>query len=311
MSFFARNILMIMFAVRPILVLADNGLMVAGPNFAVPATQQIRFVALSKIDPKLYQHPLIPKEIDLRKFQSKVKLQGARGACTYFVITSLVESLIKKQTGIEVDLSEEYLAWSAKTKLKLRPLEEDSSVVVNALAIQETGFMYEDELPYQQSWFDEGLPCAGKKGSAKIDPVCYSHSGPKPDQAKNIKRGNFVEFRDIGSSSLEVVKEIASLRVPVTVSILAHQEMWDASRKSGNLFLTESAKKACGLNPKLCTGHAALIIGYNLKRKVFYLKNSWGESWGDKGYGTIPFEYLDQMSDRRFLVGKVVGAIKL
>lgn len=311
MSLFAGNILMVTLVAMPLLALAGNELVIIGKTFSVPATQQIQFVPLRKIDPKLYQDPSIPKEVNLREFQSKVKLQGARGACTYFVITSLIESLIKKETGIEVDLSEEYLAWSAKTKLKLRSLEEDSSVAVNALATQETGFMYEHNLPYQQSWFDEGLPCAGKRESTKIDPLCYSHSGPEPEQTTSIRSGKVFEFHDIGSSSLEVVKEIAKLRVPVTVSILAHPRTWDDSKKSGDLFLTELAKKHCGLNPKVCSGHAALIIGYSLKRRVFYFKNSWGERWGDKGYGTIPFDYLDQMSDRRFLIGKVVGPIKL
>ena len=109
---------------------ADTTLIVDGRNFKVPATQEIRFVAPKKFDSAEFKK--IPDKIDLRSIQSSVKSQGKRGACTYFVITSLVESLIKKSTGREIDISEEYLAWSAKTKKKLRTNEEDSSVAVNA-----------------------------------------------------------------------------------------------------------------------------------------------------------------------------------
>jgi hypothetical protein len=57
----------------------------------------------------------------------------------------------------------------------MRSDEEDSSVAVNAIAIQDHGFMLEEDLTYQQSWFDVGFPCEGKKGAANIDPICYSH----------------------------------------------------------------------------------------------------------------------------------------
>jgi len=37
-------------------------------------------------------------------------------------------------------------------------------------------------------------------------------------------------------------------------------------------------------------GHAILLIGYNENYLIF--QNSWGENWGDKGYGYISKEYL-------------------
>src|SRR5271165_4875761 len=73
------------------------GSLVHGRNFSVPATQQIKFVPLRKIDPTLYLDKRLPRQLDLRAEQSSVKRQGQRGACTYFAITGLIEGIIKKE----------------------------------------------------------------------------------------------------------------------------------------------------------------------------------------------------------------------
>jgi len=39
-------------------------------------------------------------------------------------------------------------------------------------------------------------------------------------------------------------------------------------------------------------GHAVLIVGYNNTKKQWIFRNSWGPSWGSKGYGFLPFNYL-------------------
>lgn len=37
--------------------------------------------------------------------------------------------------------------------------------------------------------------------------------------------------------------------------------------------------------------HAVSVVGYN--KKGFVFKNSWGEEWGDKGYGVFPYKKWD------------------
>jgi len=46
-------------------------------------------------------------------------------------------------------------------------------------------------------------------------------------------------------------------------------------------------------NEKLLGGHALLCVGYDLGTRRFKFRNSWGTSWGNGGYGTIPMEYLE------------------
>lgn len=42
-------------------------------------------------------------------------------------------------------------------------------------------------------------------------------------------------------------------------------------------------------------GHLILLCGYDLHKEVIYFKNSWGEKWGNEGYGEIPLEKIDDL----------------
>jgi len=39
-------------------------------------------------------------------------------------------------------------------------------------------------------------------------------------------------------------------------------------------------------------GHAVLAVGYDDSQNWFIVRNSWGTSWGMKGYFTLPYSYL-------------------
>ncbi len=45
-----------------------------------------------------------------------------------------------------------------------------------------------------------------------------------------------------------------------------------------------------GPSEKMTGGHAVLAVGYNANSVRF--RNSWGQHWGDRGYGTLPWDYL-------------------
>jgi len=55
--------------------------------------------------------------------------------------------------------------------------------------------------------------------------------------------------------------------------------------KTGIVPLPENTERMLG-------GHAIVLVGYDNEKKLFIFRNSWGEQWGDKGYGYLPFEYV-------------------
>lgn len=57
-------------------------------------------------------------------------------------------------------------------------------------------------------------------------------------------------------------------------------------------------------NEKILGGHAVAVVGFDDSKKVFIVRNSWGETWGDKGYFYMPYEFIvnpDMASDFWFV----------
>jgi C1A family cysteine protease len=63
--------------------------------------------------------------------------------------------------------------------------------------------------------------------------------------------------------------------------------------KTGNMPIPLPTEKCLG-------GHAVAAVGFDDTRKVFIVRNSWGVSWGDKGYFYMPYAFItnpDMASD--------------
>jgi C1A family cysteine protease len=51
-----------------------------------------------------------------------------------------------------------------------------------------------------------------------------------------------------------------------------------------------------GSDETLLGGHAVLAVGYDDDGERFRVRNSWGSSWGQEGYFTMPYDYLTDRS---------------
>ena len=43
---------------------------------------------------------------------------------------------------------------------------------------------------------------------------------------------------------------------------------------------------------KVLGGHAVMAVGYDDAQQRIIVRNSWGTSWGQQGYFTMPYAYL-------------------
>ena len=61
-------------------------------------------------------------------------------------------------------------------------------------------------------------------------------------------------------------------------------------------------------NESFLGGHAVLLVGYDDNNEHFILRNSWGEHWGEKGYGYIPYDYIlnENLSSDFWIIEKII-----
>lgn len=73
---------------------------------------------------------------------------------------------------------------------------------------------------------------------------------------------------------------------PFVIGIMVHSSMFDRKTlETGEVMDPRPGETKLG-------GHAICIVGYDLGKRRYKFRNSWGPEWGQKGYGTISFEYL-------------------
>ncbi len=49
-------------------------------------------------------------------------------------------------------------------------------------------------------------------------------------------------------------------------------------------------------------GHAMVLVGYSEQRQAFKVMNSWGDGWGDHGFGWVSYRAFSKFVDRAFVV---------
>jgi C1A family cysteine protease len=58
-------------------------------------------------------------------------------------------------------------------------------------------------------------------------------------------------------------------------------------------------------------GHSIVIVGYDDETNNYIFINSWGKSWGNNGFGYIPYDYIEnqELADEFFILTKITNPI--
>lgn len=220
---------------------------------------------------------------DLTNRMTPTKMQGSRNTCSAFASTAVMEFLIKDQTGVELDLSENFAYWNAKKNhlendfLRDNYQNSDGHAGYLALEAYKYGSMLESDWPYFQNLAD----IAGDPRCDMNKPITECFTGFIPASAPRLKyraEAIYVTFADLPRFLHEEQK-------PVVVNIMWYM---DAVDREGNLRMP-TAQEIRGNNKG---GHVITIVGYNATTDRYIFKNSWSQNWGKNGFGTMPRSYL-------------------
>ncbi|MGA1868141.1 MAG: Ig-like domain-containing protein, partial [bacterium] len=194
-----------------------------------------------------------------------VKDQGTCRACWAFSTVSVLESAITISSGVEIDLSEQYLIscncdnnWDCTNG---GWFAHDYHEWKNCLEEEETGAVLETEFPYGAS----DTPCTGSYTRHKIINWAFISSTSPIPTVNEIKRA----LLNYG---------------PISAAVVADSFF---QAYTGGIF------DGC-INDVNNVNHAIVLTGWCDDVTVpsggyWYLKNSWGEGWGQNGYMRIAY----------------------
>lgn len=228
-------------------------------------------------------HGYTPAEsADLRPFFSKIKVQGEIGACATFAAVAMYEAAINRGRGLgqpKADLSERFVYYHSNV-LKGRP--EGGSNFFDQLAVLGTeGVCSENKCPYS-------VKAAGDPPSKEAAEEAATHRVLK---ALQIPLDNEDSDPEWLAGNHRRLTSALSQGHPVGISLRIAD---DFGRQGPYIAMPENGEAGAD------SFHAMVLVGYSEADKCYIVRNSWGESFGDKGYCYISAAYIDDPAYNNF-----------
>ena len=191
---------------------------------------------------------------------TSAKEQGSYGSCGVFAAMGVVEALIKQKSGQDIDLSEQHYINGSGTWAETGV---NPSIVFEF--IRDNGIVIEARLPYVET---------------------QTNDLPDGDMDYYIDSFGHIALSDLSvDEARKKVKESLIQYGPVAVAI---DGMNDLQYYNGGVYQPGSSATAQ-------FGHWIVIVGWQDDDSVstggyWIIKNSWGTSWGNNGFGNIAYE---------------------
>lgn len=206
----------------------------------------------------------LPPIVDLRAQCPLVYDQGALGSCTGNAIAGALEFERKKQSLPDFTPSRLFIYYNERVMEHTVNSDSGAQIRDGIKSVAKIGACSETDWPYDISQF-EVKPPAQCYLSAKLDrAISYQRVQRNLDQMKACLAGG-----NVFVAGFTVYESFESATVASTGII-----------------------PMPGANESVLGGHAICICGYDDSKQWFVLRNSWGDSWADKGYAYMPYAYL-------------------
>lgn len=211
---------------------------------------------------------VVPPKVDLRPKCPPVYDQGQLGSCTAQAIAGLIQyDKIALQRPSAVIPSRLFIYYNERVMEGTIGIDAGASIRDGIKSLNTYGFCHEGFWPYLEQRF-----------SKRPSDACYKEA-----------RTNIVQTYERVGQSQKGIKAVLADGFPVVFgSTVFDSFMSNDVAKTGVVTYPKTTESAVG-------GHAMLIVGYDDSKRVFIVRNSWGEGWGDKGYCYFPYEYITDM----------------
>ena len=218
----------------------------------------------------------LPKSVDLRKNFTYIKDQGAIGSCTTFALASILEFILGKRQKLDADLSERYLYYNARLEALKREGKGESSM-------EEMGTSFFDAIRSLQA---DGI-C--KEALCQYTEGSDINSKPSDEAYEDGRTRLVTEAMNVELKEQDL-KSALNEGYPVAVSVRLFSSFGNPDH--GFISLPDEDEVNQADADGMENNHAMVICGYSDENKVFVVRNSWGTSFGEKGYCFMPYSYI-------------------
>ena len=220
-----------------------------------------------KLDNRDYRYTITPKVtpnlVDLRRYCTPIENQGNLGSCTGQAIAGAIE-LLNKRNGKHNDISRLFIYYYERLLLGTVNYDSGAYIRDGIKVTNHYGASLESHWPYDIRKFRQE-----PINEAKVDAL----------KRKVTRYERVIDFNGCINA--------LSNGYPVIIGFHVYSSfMTNNVARTGNMPYPNTKRE------RLLGGHAVLLVGYNKTKKVFIARNSWGTSWGDKGYFYMPFDMI-------------------
>jgi C1A family cysteine protease len=222
--------------------------------------------------------------VDLRSYCSPIENQGGIGSCTAHAAAGIVEYFERRAFTKHIDCSRLFIY---KTTRDLMGVDGDTGAWLrNAM-----GALVLCGAPPERYWkYTDSIPDFDKEPTAFVYSV-----------ADNFQALRYFCHDPLGRT-IPTATVLNSIKKYLAVGIPSMFGFWG--------FQSFDSTNVVGGIPYPCAGetaqwgHAVVAVGYDDNKKIkntkcnketvgaLLIRNSWGTTWGDAGYGWLPYQYV-------------------
>ncbi len=205
--------------------------------------------------------------VDLRPACSTVEDQGQLGSCTANALAGNLEFLDNSVDNAYTDVSRLFIYYNERVLQGSVDADSGASLRNGIKTLAKTGACSEISWPYDIARFAE-----------KPSVPCYTEAA----QHRIVSYHRLVDLNEMLSCLSE--------GFPFVFGFAVYERLQTPEvARTGKVPMPKKTERMLG-------GHAVMAVGYDQKKKHFIVRNSWGESWGMKGYFTMPFAYIETLA---------------
>lgn len=203
----------------------------------------------------------LPKKIDYTAKVSPVRDQGDEGTCVSFAsVSGMKEYQEMLDYAKFIELSPRFI-YSECKKIDGMPNSEGTTLRAAMQVLNKKGVCQEKFWPYQPHQIDKA-----KTGFAA--------------NAKKFQIKTYARILNLSELRLNLVTF-----GPCIIGVEVFEGMM--TTKTGIVPMPKKNERVLG-------GHAICPVGYDDVKKLIKFKNSWSDKWGKKGFGFLPYAYIEK-----------------